>query len=316
MSRTATCFFALGMCVALAAACGDDDGGDGAGGSGGMGGGGGTSAGSGGSSSGAGGSSGGQGGSAGASGGSAGASGGSAGASGGSAGSSAGTAGAGQAGEGGSSSEDPDAGDGGVTDASTDPVDSGPTIEPDSGVNGNCVGFANPPSPIDPQNNQEVVIARVIFNPDELTATAVLRVVNDFAFGGDQVLCWGATNSECASVDDGAAGERQPGTEVLVEVGSADDPIDVDAGELLFAANTPENVPNVFAYVNWGDHDSAVVDDDGPISTLEEMADDAGFWTVGESIELENGENAFFGQGDTALGSGFDGCTADQFPTP
>src|SRR5688572_7550678 len=38
MSRTARCLFALGLSVSLAAACGDDDGGDGVGGNGGTGG--------------------------------------------------------------------------------------------------------------------------------------------------------------------------------------------------------------------------------------------------------------------------------------
>lgn len=102
---------AVSLASALAASCGDDDGGSfgpgGNGGSGGSSGNGGSSGASGGSA----GASGGNGGSSGASGGSAGASGGSAGASGGSAGSSAGSSGAA-----GSGALDPDAGDG---DAST-----------------------------------------------------------------------------------------------------------------------------------------------------------------------------------------------------
>jgi len=190
------------------------------------------------------------------------------------------------------------------------PPDSGPSGPVDSGVNGDCAGFTT--GVIEPQNSQDVVIARVIFNEDGETATAVLRVITPFAFGGDQVLCWGATNSECTSVDDNVSGDRIAGTEVSVVVGTTDDPISVDDGELLFAAETPENAPNVFAYVNWGDHVSADVDDGGPLGTNEELAVLAGFWTDENTIELTGTENAFFGIGDTAADTGFDACTADQ----
>lgn len=292
----------------MAAACGDDDGGDGAGGGGGTGaaggsagagGGGGTSAGEGGG-----------GGSAGSSAGS------TSGGAGGSAGSgTAGTGGAAGSGTAGSGTvEPPDAGpDGGEADASPD--SGGPVTVPDSGVNGDCAGFTTGIPNIDPQNSQDVVIARVIFNPDGVTATAVLRGINPFGFGGDHVICWGANNSTCAGVDDGISGDESPaGAEILVTVGTPDDPIEVDEGELWFGANFPEEDPIVFAYVNWGDHDSEDADDGGPILSLEGMADAAGFWTVGDSIELDGDDNAFFGFGDTAVGAGFDGCTADQFP--
>jgi hypothetical protein len=306
MSRTATCFFALGICVALAAACGDDDD-DGFGGSAGTGGNGG-SAGSGGS--------GGNGGSAGntaagGNGGSAGdtAVGGTAGT--GTAGTGNGTAGVGQAGSG---TVETDAGpDGSVeSDASVDPPDSGPTTPVDSGVNGNCVGFTTGVGTIAPQNGQDVVIARVIFNDDDETATAVLRVVVARNIGGTQVLCWGASNSECASVDDGINGAEAPvGTEISVVVGTEEDPIDDDSGELLFAEEVPEADPQVvYAYVNWGDHDSADVDDTGPLPTLEGFGVDR--WTTGQSIDLD-GNNAFFGSGDTSEAAGFGVCTADQF---
>ena len=156
------------------------------------------------------------------------------------------------------------------------------------------------------------MIARVIFNDDGETATAVLRVIAPFAFGGGQVLCWGPSNSECAIVDDEVAGDRVAGTELSVVVGTADDPISVVDGELLLASETPENVPNVFGYLNWGEHVSEDVDDTGPLTTNEELAVLAGFWTDGDSIELTGGENAFFGIGDTAAEEGFDACTADQ----
>lgn len=318
MSRTASCFFALGMCVAIAAACGDDDGGDGGGGSGGQG----ASGGSGGS-----GGNGGSSGSAG-SGNQAGSAGMPNGGNGGTAGTTGGTAGTGNGGNAGSGAgtgpivEPPDAGpDGSVVDSGTDVPDSGggSSGPADSGVNGDCAGFTTGLTTLDPQNSQDVVIARVIFNDDGETATAVLRVINAFSFGGDQVLCWGATNSECAPVDDGIIGTPSPvGAEIFVEVGSSADPIEVADGELFFAAanpetDTPQDPLTVFAYVNWGDHTSADVDAGGPIPTLEGMADAAGFWTIGESVDLDGDDNAFFGLGDTSLGSGFDGCTADQF---
>ena len=225
----------------------------------------------------------------------------------GTAGSSAGSAGTGTVDEG-------DAGpDGSVeSDASTDPPDSGPSTPADSGVNGDCTGFTTGLTTLAPQNNQDVVIARVIFNDDDETARVVLRVINDFSFGGEQVLCWGSTNSECASVDDLVTGDRPPGTELTVIVGTDDDPVDNDEGELLFAADTPENNPTVFAYVNWNDHDSEDVDAAGPLPSLEGFADAANFWTDGQTITLTGDENAFFGSGDTDLAAGFGVCTADQ----
>lgn len=307
MSRTATCFVALGLCVAMAAACGDDDGGDGGGGSGGQGGTGGS-----GGSAGSGGSGGVGGTSAGAAGqtngGSSGAAGADNGGAGGSAGSSAGAAGSGTV-------DPPDAGpDGSVEgDASTEPPDSGPVVVADSGVNGNCGGFVSGLLTLAPQNNQDVVIARVIFNDDDETATVVLRSVNPFAFGGEQVLCWGPANSQCVEVDDDLTGEQPAGLEVRVTVGvDENNAVSAEEGELLFASETPENVPTVFAYVNWGDHVSVDVDAGGPLGTNEALADVANFWTLGDSIDLD-GNNAFFGDGDTAEAAGFDVCTADQF---
>lgn len=314
MSRTATCFFALGICVAMAAACGDDDGGDGGGGSGGMG----ASGGSGGSSGG-----GGSGGSAGApSGGSAGQPGGGAGGTPGGSGSggTSGSAGS-SAGSAGTGTVVPfDAGpDGSVeSDASTEPVPPA-----DSGVNGDCVGFADPPTGDDAQTGQDVVISRVLFNDDDQTATVVLRVINPFALGGEHRICWGASNSECAFADDGVDGgdagsaERPAGTDVSIVVGTPADPIDVDAGELFYASNVPEEAGTpsgviVFAYVNWGDHDSADVPAAGVGETLETLAVAADRWTLGDSITLDANDNAFSGSGDTISDNGFAGCTADQ----
>jgi hypothetical protein len=311
MSRTACCFLALGISVAaFAAACGDDDGGGG--GTGGNGGNGGSGA------------SGGSGGSAGSGAGTAGAAGeagggagggtagtGNAGAGGtaaGAAGSSAGTAGTG-------SVEEPDGGiDGGEPDSGV-VVDAGGNQGPaDSGVNGNCVGFTTPPTPIDPQSNQDVVIARVIFNNDNETATVVLRVTavaGIDGFGDTQQLCWGPSDEECAAVDDNITGARPLGSEVSVVAGTVDFPVDNDEGEFLFISDLPSSGNGVpFAYVNWGDHASE--DPAGAADSLENIAIAGGFWTTTESVTL-GANNALFGQGDTSVAAGFGVCTADQF---
>jgi hypothetical protein len=209
-------------------------------------------------------------------------------------------------------------------DASTEP-DSGPIVVADSGVNGNCVGFLSPSTPISAQAGQDAVIARVIFNDDDETATVVLRVINAgvFAFGGDQVLCFGALNSECVAVDDGVVGNLAAGVELSVVVGlgvpvvggtgTSLVAVDDDEGELFFAAEVPQNDPQTtYAYVNWGDLDSADVDTVGPLPTLEGFAVTANRWTLDDSLSL-GGNNAFFGQGETDVETGFGFCTADQF---
>jgi hypothetical protein len=193
----------------------------------------------------------------------------------------------------------------------------------DSGVNGDCVGFADPPTADDAQAGQDVVIARVLFNDDGNTATVVLRVINPFALGGEHRICWGPDNSDCVFADDGVDGsgdagaaERPAGTEVPIVVGAVGNPIDVDSGELFYASNVPEEAGGegviVFAYVNWGDHDSADVPGAGVGATLESLAEAAGRWTTGDSITLDENDKAFSGSGDTASEAGFAGCTADQ----
>jgi hypothetical protein len=211
------------------------------------------------------------------------------------------------------------------SDASVPPPDAAPPVDPDSGVNGNCAGFLSPSTPISAQAGQDVAIARVIFNDDDETATVVLRVINGgvFAFGGDQVLCFGASNSECVAVDDGVPGDLAAGVELSVVVGlgvpvigaavNSLVAVDDDEGELFFAAEAPQNDPQtIYAYVNWGDHDSADVDTVGPLPSLEGFAVTANRWTLDDSLTL-NGNNAFFGQGETDVETGFGVCTADQF---
>jgi hypothetical protein len=318
MSRTACCFLALGISIAaLAGACGDDDG-DGDGPNGGSGGTGGT---------------GGAGGTAGAAGmgmtaGSSGAAGEGAGGSGGDAGSGAGGTpnggssgtGAGTGGAAGSGVVETDAGpDGSVVEPEPDSgteVDAstggtGPVIPVDSGVNGNCIGFTTGLTTLEPQTGQEVVIARVIFNNDDDTATVVLRVVAaDFGFGGgDQVVCWGGADGECSEVDDNNANLALQGTELEVVVGPG---VDNDEGELIFAEGFPSNGGTPYAYVNWGDHTSEDPDGGGTEPTLEGSAVGAGWWTDGDSFDL-GANNAVFADGDVTTEGGFDFCTADQF---
>jgi hypothetical protein len=277
MSRTACCFVALGISfAAFAAACGDDDGGGGIGGNGGGGGsgGGGGTAGSG----------------------------------------SAGTAGAAGSGSVEEGDAGPDSGTGNEPDSGVE-VDAGGGTTPDAAVvNGDCTGFTTGIANIDTPNNQDVVIARVIFAGDDTTAHVVLRVVGalGFNFGGGQQLCWGATNAECAEVDDGVPGVDQPvGFELTVDIGTDDDPVTPDEGEILFVNDFPANDPQTpYAYLNWGDHDSADPDGGGTIGSLETIADGAGFWTAGASVTLTGAQNAIFVNGDTTVDTGFGVCTA------
>jgi hypothetical protein len=190
---------------------------------------------------------------------------------------------------------------------------SGPVPPVDSGVNGNCTGFTTGPVTIEPQNNQDVVIARVIFNNDDETATAVLRVTTAFIFGEPMQLCWGASDEECVSADDEVAGARAIGTEFALVIGSEDFPVTTEEGELLFISNFPSSAEgDAFAYVNWGEYVSEDLDDGGPLTSQEELAVAAGLWTDGDSLDLDT-NNAFFGDGDTSVETGFGFCTADQF---
>jgi len=314
MTRTACCFLALGFSVAaFAAACGDDD--DGGGGTGGNGGNGGTGA-----SGGAGGNAGsagaageaGTGNLAGAGGVAGSSTGGTAGSTAGTAGSSAGTAGSGTV-------VDPDGGvDSGVVDEPdsgvVDPiVDAGGNQGPvDSGVNGDCTGFVTGIANIDGPTNQEVVIARVIFNDDDTTATVVLRVTatGGFTLGGGQQLCWDGTDEACTEVDDNVAGPAPVNTELAVVIGTVDDPVSVDEGEVLFTNDFPSTDPGTsFAYLNWEDHPSA--DPQGAAPTLETMA--GAFWTPGDSVQLAGAQNAIFVNGDSTTVDGYGVCTADEF---
>lgn len=182
MSKTAGCVFALGVCMVLAAACGDDEGGPATGENGGAAGAGGR-AGSGNA---------GRAGAAGA-GGALGGAAGVGGAPGGAGGSSAGAAGAG-AGNGGSAGAGGDP-DGGAPDGSTGPQ-------------GNCPAFPASALQIVPQTEQQIAIARVLFLADG-SADVVIRNISPVAgdagdtsfFIGDPLeLCSGPAN--CAIMED------------------------------------------------------------------------------------------------------------------
>jgi len=219
-----------------------------------------------------------------------------------------GTAGTGSAGTG----TVVDAGSDSGAEADSGVVDAGTTEPADSGVNGDCTGFTTGIANIEAATSQDVVIARVIFNSDDTTATVVLRVVtaDGFTFGGDQKLCWGATDDECAAVDDGIEGAPSPlNAELPVVIGTVDSPVTADEGEVLFLSDFATLNPDfAFAYLNWGDHDSA--DPAGVAPTLETQA--GGFWTSGDSVTLTGAQNAIFVNGDTTVGTGFGVCTADQ----
>jgi hypothetical protein len=319
MSRTACCFLALGISVAaFAAACGDDD--DGGGGTGGNGGSGASGGSGGGNTAGSAGSAGsaGEGGAGGdTNGGAGGTTAGTGNAGTGNAGT-GGSAGNGNAGAAGAGTVEPD---GGVPDSGVvvEPdsgviVDAGGNPEPvDSGVNGDCGGFTTGIANIDAPNNQDVVIARVIFNNDDTTATVVLRVIaaGGFEFGGGQQLCWGATDDECIEVDDGLTGTPSLlNAEIPVVIGTIDSPVAADEGEVLFANDFATADPGTsFAYLNWNDHVSA--DPAGPAATLETLA--GAFWTAGASVTLTGAENAIFVNGDTTTDADFGVCTADEF---
>jgi hypothetical protein len=202
--------------------------------------------------------------------------------------------------------------DGGVPDSGiVNEPDSGVVADPDSGVNGNCTGFTTGLATIDAPNSQEVVIARVIFNNDDITATVVLRVVasGGFVFGGGQQLCWGATDDECVEVDDNIANAPSlVNAELPFVVGTVASPVTAAEGEVLFASDFATANPDfAFAYLNWGDHDSA--DPAGVAPTLETLA--GGFWTAGASVVLTGPQNAIFVSGDTTTDAGFGVCTTD-----
>ena len=334
MTRTASCFFALSVGIALAAACGDDDGGDGVGGAGGGGGSGGTGASGGAAGSGgdAGSGAAGTGGTGAGTGG--GDNGGSSGSSAGTAGSSAGTAGTSSGGAG--SVEEGDAGPDGSADSGPDSSvagsagtgGTGGTDPVDSGLNGNCPDFTTAAAAIVPQGGQQVVIARVIFNTGNGTARVVLRATDaPFNLADPQKLCTGPEDGDCLDIgtliDEATIpSDIAVGAEVSITIDATP-----DEGEIALITNFPQ-IPEAFtfAYVAWGvDFDSVEPSEGGDAgnlpTSLEDRADNDGFWLLGERIVLSGTQNAFVGggntgdaeNGDTSLSDGFGVCTADQF---
>jgi hypothetical protein len=198
----------------------------------------------------------------------------------------------------------------------------------DSGLNGDCPNFTTAAAAIVPQGGQQVVIARVIFKAGG-TATVVLRgVVSDTPedpfYSSPKKLCIGPEVADCLDIDDLELGPLVANGEVSVEV----DNLTPDGGEIALITNFPEiSDAFTFAYVAWGDAFDSVAPSEGgdasnlPLS-LEERADNDGFWLLGERILLNGAENAFVAggnpgdvddNGDTSLSDGFGICTADQF---
>jgi len=343
MTRTASCFFALSIGIALAAACGDDDGGDGVGGAGGGGGSGGAGAsggaagtggdagsggdaGTGGTAAGTGGDGGGV------NGGSSGSSAGTAGSSAGTAGSSAGTAGTSSGGAG--SVEEGDAGPDGSADSGPDSsvagsagtggtAGTGSTGPVDSGLNGDCPSFPNAGNlaVAGAQNGQQVVIARIIFNTGDDSAKVVLRGVvtedvGDPFYSSPKKLCSGPEDADCVDIDALDLGALTANGEVEVTIGN----VTPDEGEIALISNFPE-VPQAFtfAYVAWGEDFISETPDPGgndaaslPTS-LDERADEDGFWDLGGRIEVTPQTNTIVGIGDTIdPAAGFTVCTGDD----
>lgn len=183
------------------------------------------------------------------------------------------------------------------------------------GMGGSGEGTVNTCDPsvnqgIDAEDNQDVVIARVVFAADAQTATVTLRVLFPFTFGEPMQLCWGSNDAQCVSADDGVQGPRPIDTDFVLTVGTPAFPVNPAAGELAFNSDLPSVESFPFAYVNWGQHPSVDPDGAGPLLSLQDSAVGAGFWTSGDSIELGTA-NAFFGNGATAFQTGFVACNGN-----
>jgi len=342
MTRTASCFFALSIGIALAAACGDDDGGDGAGGAGGGGGSGG--AGASGGAAGSGGEAGsGDAGTGGTSAGTGGSSAGTAGSSAGTGGSSAGTAGTAGSNTGGAagSGEEPDAGPDGSVEGDAGPdasvggsagtagsAGTGGSGPVDSGINGDCADFATAAAAIVAQDNQEIVISRVIFNTTNDTAIVAFRAVDaPFNFATPMKICGGTSAGEdenCVDVQTLVDDELLPdilalNTEVTVTV----EQVFPEGGEIVLGTNFPsEPAANTSAYIAWGEAFTSDAPTVGGGDAWETRAVEDGFWQATERVDPDNAENALIlggnpgdvtNNGNSSLADGFGVCTADQF---
>jgi len=302
MSRTARCLFAIGLGVSLAAACGDDDGGDGTAGTGGAAGRGGT------------GGTAGRGGTAGVGGAAGGGSGGQA-TGGGGAGSGgvAGTAGtgggtAGTAGTAGTGGEEPP--DGGV--------DGGGDAAPDGGGgSGTCPNFTTASAGANSGNiNQEVIITRLVFDGPEVAVT--FRAINqEFNFGDPLLLCTGSEFDDCDDVVQGITGTGTAGALAVGEeatVTTALGLVDASSGEIALVNGFPSGLdggvlsPIVRTYVNWGDYNS-LDPTSGVTQDLETRADDEAVWVSGDSIDPGTDTTIFATGADIRTAAAFDVCT-------
>jgi hypothetical protein len=323
MSRTALrSFIALGISISLAAACGDDDGGDD--GNGGSAGNAGSNGMSGSSGSGTGGTTAGSSGSAGMAGSSGSANG--------------GTGGGGQGGQGGGqggspsnggSAPDIDAGDAGldgsVDDEPDGSVGTGGTggAGGTGGSGGSGGGGSTPDCPavqnvIDANNNQDIGIVRVLFEDDTVAIRNLATPVEGDAGAStlslsSVFLCNGP--EDCVDLgEDGDCDvfELEVGEEAVCEV---PDVLDTDGGELSLTNALPTD-PGVFirSYLAWGVFVSPDIPGAGTTS-LEDLASAGGpaaFWDADARIDAPTGtEDAIFADGDLGDADTYDVCTQD-----
>ena len=150
----------------------------------------------------------------------------------------------------------------------------------------------------------------MIFDADNDEASVVLRANDsEFLFGDEMHLCSGPEN--CVELTDlqnlTAVGQETPpiviGDTVIAE------------GELAVMTNTPD-IAAAFplAYLAWGADFVSPAPLGGDASEVPEPLDvraDPNVWELQERILPGAGDNAFIGDGDSALAEGFTTCTVD-----
>jgi len=223
--------------------------------------------------------------------------------------------------------------DGGV-DSGTEPdsgiVDAGPTVEPDSGLNGNCPDFATATALTAAQNSQPIAIVRVTFNPGG-TATLVLRGTDSadaggFTTGDMQFICVGPDDADCVDPADTGTLPAQLALNAEVTL-TLPDTLGLAAteGELVLTTQgtgLPSDVTTTtLAYVAWGTTFTSQAPGGVGLLSWEDRAVLDTFWTVDDRIDVGATQNTFVcggntgnaSNGDTSVAAGFGVCTADEF---
>ncbi|HKO92344.1 MAG TPA: hypothetical protein VJU61_14370, partial [Polyangiaceae bacterium] len=193
----------------------------------------------------------------------------------------------------------------------------------DSGLNGNCPSFPNAAVQAQngAQNGQQVVIARIIFDTADGSATVVLRGVvsetlGDPFYSSPKKLCSGPDDGDCVDIDDLELGALVAGAEVSVNI----DGVTPDGGEIALISNFP-GVPEAFTFVYaaWGtdfiseEPDPGDADASNLPTSLDERADNDGFWDLGGRITVNAQTNTIVGVGDNIdPDTGFEACTGDD----